>query len=277
MTITTTATHEARPLDARPTDLPRRSLLLFRWFRWWARGYLAKHFHAVRIARDTCPQVPTDIPLILVLNHPSWWDPLIGVALSSLFPDREHYAPMESKALARYRMFEKLGFYPVEPGSRRGAVAFLRTTSTILERPGQSVWITAQGQFTDPRARPVKLRAGVAHLAHRLPRGWIVPLAIEYPFWDERLPEALACFGKPIRIEASETVSPSAWLDRIEAGLQSTQDTLAAFALARDPAPFDILVRGNAAIGGVYDYWRRSLAWFRGETFHAEHSEEPSP
>ena len=180
-----------------PVALPRRSAFLVRWFSGWVRGYLKKHFHAVRLARGTQPDVPADVPLVVVLNHPSWWDPLLGIVLAGLFSVRTHYVPMDARMLDRYRLFKWLGFYGVEQGPR-GATAFLRTTAALLARPNSAVWITAQGRFTDPRTRPPGLRPGIGHLARRLPRGVVVPLALEYPFWEERLPEALARFGLEI-------------------------------------------------------------------------------
>src|SRR5271165_2600213 len=126
-----TSTHAAR----KRAPLPRRSGPMSRWFSWWAKGYLQKHFHAVRLSRGTRPSVPPDLPLIVVLNHPSWWDPLIGVVLAGLFPERTHYAPMDVKALGRYSFFNKLGFYGVEQGTPRGAASFLRATTAILSQP----------------------------------------------------------------------------------------------------------------------------------------------
>jgi 1-acyl-sn-glycerol-3-phosphate acyltransferase len=262
-----------RGADHNPATPPRRSEFLCRWFAWWARGYLAKHFHAVRLARGTRPGVPADAPLVVVLNHPSWWDPLIGVALSGLFPGRTHYVPMDARMLDRYRLFKKLGFYGVEQGPR-GAAAFLRTTAAILSRPGATVWITAQGRFADPRVRPPGLRPGVGHLVRWLPQGFVLPLALEYPFWEERLPEALARFGAPISVGTGSDLGASGWVERIEAALAETQDALAADALGRDPAAFTTLLTGKAGVGGTYDRWRRLVAWLRGERFQAGHGSE---
>jgi 1-acyl-sn-glycerol-3-phosphate acyltransferase len=214
------------------------------------------------------------LPLIVVLNHPSWWDPLIGIVLAGLFPERAHYAPMDAKSLARYRIFENLGFFGVERGTPRGAAAFLHTTAAILSRPNSAVWITAQGDFTDPRCRPPRLRSGVGHLARHLGRGAVVTLALEYPFWDERLPEALARFGEPIAIESGRGLRPADWVERIEANLAATQDTLMAASLRRDPTAFDTLLTGRVAIGGIYDWWRKLQAWLRGEQFRPEHRSE---
>lgn len=254
--------------------LPPRSGLMFRWFHWWVRGYLKKHFHAVRLSLGTCPRVSPDLPLIVVLNHPAWWDPLIGVVLAGLLPERTHYAPMDVKALGRYSFFNKLGFYGVEQGTPRGAAFFLRATTAILSQPRSAVWITAQGRFTDPRVRPTLLRPGVGHIARRLDEGLILTLALEYPFWEERLPEALARFGEPMLIEKGRKLSARQWIERIVSDLTATQDALLADAVSRNAAAFETILTGKVAIGGIYDLWRKSCAQRRGENFQAEHGTE---
>ncbi len=273
--MTTTA---ARPTSHHPAPgrarLPRRSDLLYRSYRSWVHGYLRKHFHAVRLSRGTRPDVPPDLPLIVVLNHPSWWDPLIGAMLAGLLPEHAHYAPMEANALRRYSLFSKLGFYGVDQGTPRGAAAFLRATTAILSRPRSAVWITAQGRFTDPRVRPTLLRPGVGHIARRLDEGLILTLALEYVFWEERLPEALCRFGEPIVIGKDRSLRVSEWAERIQASLTSAQDALRDAALGRDPTVFETLLLGKVAIGGIYDRGRRLRAWLTGERFRPEHGSE---
>ena len=108
--------HQEHPLPTGALSCPRRSDFLYKWFSWWVRGYLKKHFHAVRLARGSRPNVSPDLPMIVVLNHPAWWDPLIGVIIAGLFPERAHYAPMDAKALARYSLFEKARLLRRRPG-----------------------------------------------------------------------------------------------------------------------------------------------------------------
>jgi hypothetical protein len=47
---------------------------------------------------------------------------------------RAHYAPIEAAALARYRFFERLGFFGIELGTVRGGVVFMRTSLAILAK-----------------------------------------------------------------------------------------------------------------------------------------------
>jgi 1-acyl-sn-glycerol-3-phosphate acyltransferase len=257
---------------ALPLPRSRRSPVVFAGFAWYVRRYLRKHFHAVRLAGDL-PGDAAPGPLVVVMNHPSWWDPLVGLILTQLFPGREPYAPIESAALEKYRFFERLGFFGIDPGTPAGGLAFLRTATQILARPQTALWVTAQGGFTDPRERPVRLRAGIGHLMRRLDGGTVLPLALEYPFWSERFPEALARFGAPIAIGRGVDRSVEDWMERIETGLTQTQDALAAWAKKRDASPFRTLIGGVEGVGGIYDLWRRSRAWLRGERFHAAHSQ----
>jgi 1-acyl-sn-glycerol-3-phosphate acyltransferase len=257
--------------------MPRRSPLLLSFFSPYVRRYAARHLHAVRLSRGGTPPSKCDKPILIVLNHPSWWDPLICVLLSRLFPGRSHYAPIEAAALARYRFFERLGFFGIEPGTVRGGVVFMRTSLAILAKCDSVLWVTAQGRFADPRERPLRILPGVGRLASRLSEGMILPLALEYPFWNERKAEALARFGAPLIIEAGQKRSADEWTTLIERQLQATQDALAEEASRRDPANFDVLVTGGSGVGGVYDLWRRLRAWFNGERFRSEHEPARSP
>ena len=247
-----------------------------RVFRAYTRRYVARHFHALRLSRHGKPTIPTEGSLIVVLNHPSWWDPLVGLLLSELFPGWRHHAPMESSALGRYRLMERLGFFPIDPGTASGARAFLRRAEELLAQPRTALWITAQGQFADPRERPVKLRTGVAHLARRLERGTILPLALEYPFWSERCPEALAHFGEAISIGAGSERTVEQWMECIERGLTAAQDSLAVLAQRRESDAFETLIGGQSGVGGIYDWWRRWRARLRGERFDPSHQPERS-
>jgi 1-acyl-sn-glycerol-3-phosphate acyltransferase len=256
------------------SPLPRISPWLLRWFRWYSARYLRRHFHAVRLSRECRPDVPHGVPLVVYLNHAAWWDPLVGLILAErLFPRRAAYAPIEAKALGRYRLLERLGLFGIDPQTRSGGLRFLRVSRAILARPDTALWITPEGRFADPRERPVPFRPGLAHLARSLASGVLLPLAIEYPFWEERSPEALARFGEPVRVEARKARTVADWNALLELQLRAAQDGLAQQAIRRDLKDFEILLRGRAGVGGVYDLWRRLRARLRGEVFSPEHGE----
>jgi 1-acyl-sn-glycerol-3-phosphate acyltransferase len=269
----------ATPDDHHDRELPAFSPRLYGWFMWYVRRYFRRHFHALRLlaAADGDRDHP-DIrgePVIFYTNHPGWWDPLVFLLLAeALYPDRLNYGPIDARALGKYRFMERIGFLGIDPASWRGAARFLRFAKAASGRTDVIFWITSQGEFADPRARPVRLRPGVGHAVAAAGRGLVVPVAVEYPFWTERLPEAVAAFGPALRIAEVGDRSAKAWADVLEAALTATQDRLAAAAMRRDPGRFRRLASGRVGVGWAYDTLRRLSAWRRGERFDASHGGE---
>lgn len=256
--------------DGLPTFSPR----LFALFCRYLKGYIGRHFTGVRCVRSWLPSATDGRPVVVYANHPSWWDPLLFMYLHSrCFPKRALYGPMDAKALQKYKFFKKLGVFGVEADSARGAVTFLRRSRKILARHDGVLWITAQGRFADPRERPTGIEAGVAHLARSVPDLVLIPLAIEYPFWNERHPEALARFGAPIFVEREAQRDIPGWKTLLAERLEVAQDDLVTLAKARDPEPFETILDGQRGVGGIYDKWRRFGAWRRGERFRADHGD----
>ena len=283
--------------------MSRPSPRLFAAFAAYGRWYLRRHFHAVRRSGPP-PRIPAGAALVVYCNHPSWWDPMLAIHLAAtLFPARTHHGPIDAAALRRYPFFRRLGFFGVQPGVA-GARRFLRVAGALVERPGSALWITPEGRFTDPRQRPVRLRPGLGRLAARLARRSagegggeagrgsdgtaggsaspgprrtvLLPLALEYPFWEERTPEALLRFGEPLELpwtvgEPGPPATAAAWDRLLARRLEAAQDALRQAAMARDPAAFEVMLAGRAGVGGVYDLWRAAKAAVRGERFNRQH------
>ncbi len=222
--------------------------------------------------------MPADRPLIVFGNHPSWWDPAVYILLADMrFRGRPGFGPMDDEALVRYGFFRRLGIFGIDKHTATGARRFLSVSRRVLGDPGGPagrfmMWITAEGDFTDPRVRPVRLRPGIAHLAAVVPDAVLVPLALEYAFWNESRPELLIRFGTPL--VGDRFIRPADWTRHLEAALTETMDRLAEDAQARDPARFTRLLRGSTGTGLAYDGWRRMRSWASGRRFVASHGEE---
>jgi 1-acyl-sn-glycerol-3-phosphate acyltransferase len=249
--------------------LPSRRLLsLFSHYLDW---YIGRHFHALRLANPG--RFPTtNTPLIIFANHASWWDPLACIVMSRhLLPEASHYGPIDTAALTYYGFLRKLGLFPVENGTPRGAAQFLRAAHQILSTPNSVLWVTPEGRFTDMRTRPAVFRPGLAALVARLGACTLVPLAFEYTFWDERLPEILVSCGQPLEVTDGKLHSAEEWNDRLAVALAATQDELAALAKLRDPARFETILSGRVGISGVYEAWKRFVALLTGRVYEGSH------
>jgi len=251
------------------TKPSKRLLALFELYLRW---YIGRHFHGLRIAHGERFLREAQGPTIVYLNHPSWWDPLTCIMVSRRFlPETDHYAPMDEAALKRYRFFGKLGLFPVELNTPRGAKQFLRSTGEIVSTPNSVLWLTPQGCFADVRLSPLTFKDGLCALLARVPEATLLPLAIEYVFWDERLPEILVNVGKPIRINGSDESKFEILTGPLVTALSATQQELAELAVSRDPREFEAILDGGAGIGGIYDLWQRLRSGLRGEQYRPEH------
>jgi 1-acyl-sn-glycerol-3-phosphate acyltransferase len=250
-----------------PTD-PKISRVTLGFFRRIVRSYFRRHFRSVMVQHgERLAEVRG--PLIVFANHSSWWDPMVSVLLAEAFaPKLQHYAPIDAAALARYPILKRIGLFPVEMATARGAVQFLRTSQSILAS-NDAVWITPQGRFADPR-EPLAFKPGLGALAVRAPEATLLPLAIEYTFWDERMPETLLRLGAPV------TLAPGATADeataQLEVALAETMVALKAASCARDASAFEVLLSGKRGAGGMYGLRQRLRSAFFGKAEQVDHT-----
>ena len=251
--------------------LPHVSKFLFRGFRKYVHRLVGKRFHTLRVARGTIPTIPRDRSLLVFLNHPGWWDPIVIVLANHLFfAPRTFYAPMDADALRKYGVLSKLGFFGLDLSSATGAKQFLQVAGSILARSDTTLMMTPEGRFVDVREQS-EFMPGLAHLA-KTTNALLVPLAIEYTFWTESNPEALLQFGPPIDAAAHGNRSKDTWNDLLQTSLRETQASLAEKVTNRDEAQFETIVGGRTGEGGLYDVVRRLRVWLRGKRFDSRHT-----
>ncbi len=125
-------------------------------FSWYSRRFVARHFHAVRLARAGAAPESFSGPLVVALNHPSWWDPMVAAVLAPRFSGHRITAPIDARALGRYRFVRWLGFLGVEVGTSRGYEQLLGVAHRVLSLPDGALWLTPQGRFVDASQRPVR-------------------------------------------------------------------------------------------------------------------------
>jgi hypothetical protein len=118
---------------------------------------------------------------------------------------------------------------------------------------------------------------GLAHLASRweeaksdgLPKPLVlIPLAIEYPFWEEKLPEALCRFGSPMIASGGDK---STWQQQLTEALRTAQRTLANDALNRQVDQFDEVLWSGATRTSWYDRMRSLSGRWRGKRVELSH------
>lgn len=268
----------ARSNPSGQNSAPRPSRAMLAWFSLYLRWYVPRHFHALRLAHAArfLDGANSGRPVIVALNHPSWWDPLTCILISRyMLPHHDHYAPMDATEVDRYRILAHMGLFPIDKNSPRGATQFLRAGHQVLSRPQSLLWVTPQGDFTDVRQRPIVFRHGLSALVARLPEATVIPLAIEYTYWNERLPEILANSGAPVHL--SGLAEAEAIDTRLTAALAAAQDELAALAHTRDASLFDTVLQDATGAGNLYACWQRLRATGKARVYHTEQRSHRTP
>jgi 1-acyl-sn-glycerol-3-phosphate acyltransferase len=254
--------------------LPTVSPFLAWGFGWYVCHYLRRHFNAVRVAQESWPELSPDEPVVCFANHPGWWDPLVAYFLNGQFlGGRTAYAPIDESALRQYPVFRKLGFYGVELKSLAGAKQFLSVTRALLTHATTAIWITPGGKFADVRTQTT-FQSGLGHLAAAGSDITLLPVAVEYTFWEERTAEVLIEFGRPVRTR-SKSWSKVEWQNELEQQLADAQARLAKKAISRDPIEFVTVLGGSAGVGGWYDVARRGRSLLTGTKFNPRHGQTP--
>jgi 1-acyl-sn-glycerol-3-phosphate acyltransferase len=262
-----------RRADARAAaSLAQRSPWLLRLFGFIFERTLKADFHAARIAR-AMPPPPDGTPrLVIYTNHPSWWDGVTYVMLAKhLYPSHKVYTPVDAEMVRHYGFVGRIGSFGVDLNARRGAADFIATSKAVLNLPDGLLIVATQGRFADVRERPLRCGPGIAHLCDHVAGISLVPLAIEYVFWNERQPELLLRFGAPICGDALRAQPAGERLMILERALEAEMDALAADAIARRSEAFNVWIEGTLGVNPVFDAWRRARAWMRGERYAAEH------
>lgn len=163
------------------------------WLLRYLERYVRRRFHNFRLLGTTgnqLAQVPAG-PLIVVLNHSSWWDPLSCLLLARRMGTRLHRAPMDAAQLQKFPFFRSLGMLALTPGEFGSVRRFAASARNLLLRPGGTLWITPQGRFVDPREE-VSVARAFPTLLRLLPPVPVWSLALEYSFWNEPQPQIFA-------------------------------------------------------------------------------------
>jgi 1-acyl-sn-glycerol-3-phosphate acyltransferase len=253
--------------------------LLETWFLRYTHHYLRRSFHAIHLLGEP-PQIPTNgqIPLLVCLNHSSWWDVLVGLFMASELFGWEWYTMMDSRQLQRYRFFCRLGVIGVDRTSLAGAREFLRYAETLLKGRQRALFITPQGTMTSNYARPVRFQPGLGHLAPLLGEFYLAQVALHYEFWDERLPEAfISVSSVERRTICTSDYDRKRFVREQERALEAQMDKLLAAVRLRDPAAFRPMLVGKGGISPTYDAIRRIGAKLKGEEFTQEHGKILTP
>ena len=247
-------------VPARPSGRFRR------FFAGYAARMVRRRFHSSMVLvgdGDHFARLDSvEAPVIILMTHASWWDPLAGLVLWRRFiPSREMLVPMDASELERFGFFRRLGMFGIDPDDPKSLEAMKAYVLERFEASGdrETLGLTPQGRFTDPR-EPIRLRPGAAAIAAASPvRPEVIALAVEYPFWQDKQPEMLVSIS-PVIPPMGEEPTTGDWQRGMTAAMVDASTRLSAASMSRDPKAFEDLDpdhESRSRINPIMDGWLR--------------------
>jgi hypothetical protein len=218
---------------------------LVRWALW-------SHFDRVWLRLDGPP--PADGPLILYLNHPSWWDGYMVFLLDRMVLGGRYqtYCMMEEAQLRRYRFFSWSGAFSVHRQDARSAMRSVAYIGRRLaERRDRALAIFPQGELAPNDRRPLAIFPGLAHIARRAGGATLWPIALRYEFRGEQRPEAFIRAGPAHHAPAG--IEARALTAEVGRRLTAACDTLRDDVNDGRMEQYRVLLRGRPGVNRLFD------------------------
>jgi len=190
-------------------------------FAWYLTRLCKRHFHKISVL-GKIPETSSDLPLLLLPNHSTWWDGFFVYLLNKKLFRRKTYLMMLEAQLARYKFFSRLGAYSINPHSAGSIKNSLRYSVAVLNEkvaPRPMLCIFPQGELLPWDKRPLVYKNGLETILSGYGgKANLLPLAIKTEFLNEQRAEAFFLFGENIMVN-SNTFSGMQRLQEIEEAL----------------------------------------------------------
>ena len=158
---------------------------------------LRRRFYSVRVKNAHHYDLrDKDVACIYYAQHTCWWDGMVGYYLCRyLFHDQIN---MMVEDLIKFPLFGKVGAFSIDKKTPRATLKAMKYCTDFLNKEKISLWLFPQGVIKPPNHRPLEFQKGVAFLAHKVKKVNLFPIAIQYVFLRQGLPEVLIDIGRPI-------------------------------------------------------------------------------
>jgi 1-acyl-sn-glycerol-3-phosphate acyltransferase len=155
-------------------------------FHLYNKQLISKNFHGLYQLKNSVP--PPKNGAIIMVNHSSWWDPLMLFYLNHTLWHTDAVAMMDEAGLLRFPFFSKLGAFSVNSRSPRSVKYALDYASSRL-REGKNVFLFPQGNEYPLEKRPLSFFGGAGYLKWRVPTAPVVPVVFYHGLFHEQRPE----------------------------------------------------------------------------------------
>jgi 1-acyl-sn-glycerol-3-phosphate acyltransferase len=187
-------------------------------FHIYVMRLMKRHFNAFHLFGDV-PQPDSNLPLLLIPNHSTWWDGFFVYLLKDQILKRNLYLMMLDSQLAKYNFFARIGAFGITPGDRRNVRESLNYTVELLQKSNVMITIFPQGILLPWGKRPLNFKKGIEAIIRLYNKPInILPLAMRAEYGSEQRAEVFFQFGENFIVDA-KSFQGIKWLEQVELNL----------------------------------------------------------
>lgn len=220
----------------------------------FARWSLYSSFHRVWLQSHGPLPEPRDGPLLLYLNHSSWWDGYMmyvihRVVLRGRF---DAHLLMEERQLRAFRFFTWSGAFSInrhDPRDVRRAQLYAVNLLRGGRRP-RALFVFPQGKIVPQDRRPLETFPGVARIIAKAGSVTLCPVALRYEFLGEQWPHAFIRIGPTHKV--ANPADGAATLAELTARLTAACDALRDDVVDGRLATYSPILKGRRGIDQTF-------------------------
>lgn len=230
-------------------------------YRLFARWSLWSSFDTVWLRSQGPLPDPDRGPVLLYLNHSSWWDGYLmyvihRVVLRGQF---DAHLLMEEKQLRAYRFFAWSGAFSVNRHDPEDVQRSQQYAANLLRsgRRPRAIFIFPQGKIVPADRRPLVTYPGIARIVALAGGVRICPVALRYEFLGQQWPHAFIRMGPTYT--PADPADIAGTLAEVTTQLTTASDALRDDVIALRLERFRPLLRGRRGIDKTFDAFLRLL------------------
>lgn len=143
---------------------------------------------------------------LFIVNHSTWWDPLMIFLVNKKVMQSDAYAMMHEKGIKQHPIFRRIGAFSVNRDSPKDIIHSLQYAVDKLQQD-KTVWIFPQGDEQPLEKRPLEFQSGVSYITEKTPQIKVVPVSLYYAFEETRKPNVYISIGEDIINDSFETLT----------------------------------------------------------------------
>lgn len=182
--------------------MPKSWFVFF--FRFFLYLFFRRHLAQVLYKTQTLDRLEdTDLPVLLLANHLSWWDGFLIIFLAEkLMPKRELHIAMLQSEWAKRKWMSSIGAVPIDPASPAQLLSFFkRLTQRKTDLPPLCLAYFFEGTMATPSEGAPPPKRGAELIIKKLSPVIVLPVSIVMDYRFKSKTSAFVNVASPIVLE----------------------------------------------------------------------------